>query len=515
MINREAYDHFSSMKLLPLLIAPLIAIFLLGCQHFGTSSSAWVVDSEAEWLAHKADAGAIDFSAGVAHPTSGTAFYRSQLKRFPEKVAAARLTVQQSPKWLNWEHSDPIGPDNLGDAPVFLALGPDDYWMFGRYDTRNMPEGESGAPATLEGFDIPLKTTVWANQFDAPGGLKPGKGGYHAWQSRDMVNWVHHGPVTEHFSRWVTSAEYIDGKAYIYYDFPNDQDPHLYIDADLTDGEPGQNMGLAFKDPSDGSDCAVIRGLDGKFYMVSEDWSPINARKHSWDSPLASLAVSEDGKGGFKLLDPPVDHRTEPTGEFAEFQHPHWTREDPENFTSDMSRYEIHEPEQDAFGDWAAISIGGQYYLFGDFHPAGTTERSEMSVAMFTSSDLQAPFEYFYEIGQGHPDPEIGFAEGKFYLMTQTEHDYVSPGPWVETVEARVGADTDNDGEIDVWTDWQEIKERYEYVEGFAKQVERIPAALALDDLPEAYGFAFELRLTDSTENISEPTLDRVTLEFK
>lgn len=31
--------------------------------------------------------------------------------------------------------------------------------------------------------------------------------------------------------------------------------------------------------------------------------------------------------------------------------------------------------------------------------------------------------------------------------------DYVSPGPWVETVEARVGVDTDNDEKIDKWTD--------------------------------------------------------------
>lgn len=58
-----------------------------------------------------------------------------------------------------------------------------------------------------EGFDVPLRTTPDPKQFDAPGGLKKSKGGYHAWQSRDMVNWIHHGPVTEGFSRWVTTAE--------------------------------------------------------------------------------------------------------------------------------------------------------------------------------------------------------------------------------------------------------------------------------------------------------------------
>ena len=57
----------------------------------------------------------------------------------------------------------------------------------------------------------------------------------------------------------MTSAEFADGKTYIYHDFPNDQDPHLVIDSDLTDGKPGKDMGMAFKDPTDGSDCAISR----------------------------------------------------------------------------------------------------------------------------------------------------------------------------------------------------------------------------------------------------------------
>ena len=48
-------------------------------------------------------------------------------------------------------------------------------------------------------------------------------------------------------------------------------------------------------------------------------------------------------------------------------------------------------------------------------------------------------------VGKGHPDPGIMFAEGQFYLVTQTPKDFVSPGPWVETVEVRVGVDTNND----------------------------------------------------------------------
>ena len=56
------------------------------------------------------------------------------------------------------------------------------------------------------------------------------------------------------FAKWVTTAEQVDGKTFIYYDFPNDQDPHLFIDEDLTDGKPGKNMGSPSTILSDGSD---------------------------------------------------------------------------------------------------------------------------------------------------------------------------------------------------------------------------------------------------------------------
>ena len=74
--------------------------------------------------------------------------------------------------------------------------------------------------------------------------------------------------------------------------------------------------------------------------------------------------------------------------------------------------------------------------------------------------------------------------------------------------------DENNDGEIDTWSDWQEVKERYDYIEGFAKQIKRIPAALDLSDLPPGYGFGFEIRLENTTQNTSKPILDRITLTF-
>lgn len=452
----------------------------------------------------------LDFKDGMAVPNAKESGFASTLKTFSEKTSAKSLLIEQSPVWKNWNPGPNIGPSNLGDAPVMLSLGPDNYWMFGLYKS-GKPDF-SAEPATLEGFDIELKTTPFPNQFDAPGGLKKSKGGYHAWQSKDMVNWVHHGPIAERFSRWMTSAEFVDGKAYFYYDFPNDQDPHLYIDEDLTDGEPGKNMGLTFKDPSDGSDAGFIRDLEGNFHVIYEDWSPINASKRAWDSPLAGHAVSKDGTGDFKILAPAIDHRTTPTGKTATYRHPHWAKEDPENFKTNIATYEIHEPEQPAYGDWATIAIGGQYYLFGDYDAAGS---HKMSVAWFTSPSLDQPFEFCGNIGNGHPDPDIMFAEGKFYLATQQKTDFTSPGPWVEKVEARVGVDTTNDGKIDKWSDWQEVKETYDHIPGFAKQIAKTPAALDLSELPEGYGFRIELKMADTTENDSVPIIDKLTLSFE
>jgi hypothetical protein len=487
--------------------------------------NVWVVDSESDWQSAVADQSNLDLKDGLATPTAQAATFRSTLKTFATKRSATSITIDQSPVWHNWQPIPDLGPSNLGDAPVMLSLGPDNYWMFGRYGGAKNFKGED---ATLDGFDIPLKTTPWPNQYKAPGGLKPGQGGYHAWQSKDMVNWVHHGAVTESFSSWVTTAEFADGKLFIYYDYPNDQDPHLYIDEDLFDGIPGKNMGIAFADPSHGSDCTFIRDLEGKFHVIYEDWSPIDASKHSWDSPLAGHAVSADGIGDFMIVEPAVDERTKPTGQFAEYPHPHWHATLPEKFPAKeagedvpahrikkgqkraFGKYEIHEPEQNAYGDWASICIGGQYYLFADYHPA----HDKIRVGWFTSSGLDTQFTFCGEIGRGHPDPDIMFAEGQFYLATQMKTDYVSPGPWVESVEVRVGVDTDNDGAIDQWTDWQPVKESYDYTPGFSKQVAKEPAALDLSELPAGHGFQFELKLTDTTENASKPILDRVSLTF-
>jgi hypothetical protein len=474
----------------------------------------WVIESQADWEANTESQSGLEFQDGMAVPTAPSATIRSKIKAFDQKQTPRSLVVSQSPVWDNWQAVPKVVPPNMGDAPVALTKGPKDYWIFGLYGDKKPSKDFAPKEAKLEGFDVPLQTTQWPNQFNAPGGLNKSLGGYHAWQSRDMVHWVHHGPVAEKRTRWMTTAEFVDGKAYLYYDFPNDADPHLIIDEDLTDGKPGKDMGLVFKDPSHGSDCAVIRSLDGKFHMISEDWSPINAKEHAWDSPLASHAISPDGLGNFAMQAPPVDQRTKPTGKMGTFQHPHWTKEDPENYPSNVAEYEIHEPDQNAYGDWAAISIGGQYYLFADFEPAGAKSQRDMQIARFTSSDINKPFTFCGSFGKGHPDPDVLFAEGRFYLLNQTEQDFVSPGPWVERVEARVGVDTDKDGQINEWTPWQEIHEKYDYIPGFSKQIAKAPAALDLSKLPAGYGFQIELKTTETAENKVKPILDKLALSF-
>ena len=475
----------------------------------GEPSEPWQIGTQKQWVDARADGENITIQEGYVKAERDNAFFSSKLKKFNTKRSAQSIVFKQSDRWLNWTPVENIGPSNLGDAPVALAKGPNNYWMFGLYEQTKKTEDFKLKSASLPGFDIPLYTTPFEDQFDAQGG-KNKAFGYHAWQSRDMKHWVHHGQVTENFSRWVTTAEYVDGKTYFYYDYPNDQDPQLYIDGDLTDGVPGKDLGMAFRDPSDGSDIGVIRGEEGNFHIIYEDWSPINASTHGWDSPLAGHAASPTGIDGFEILSPVVDKRTTPTGEMRSYKHPHWLQHP--DWDTNVADYEVHQPEQDAFGDWAAIRIGEQYYLFADYNPAG---EEHMSVAWFTSPSLDEQFTFQGHIGRGHPDPDIMFAEGRFYLVTQTDTDYISPGPWVEQVEARAGVDTDNDEEIDQWTSWQHVNERYDYKEGFAKHVTREPAKLDLSGLEKGYGFKFEFRTAKETKNSIRPEMDSVTMEFE
>ncbi len=436
------------------------------------ADESWVVDSTESWKQATKSKKNIEIKNGVAVPTKPEASFKSTVKSYNEKKSANSIIFSQTSLWENWKEVPKVGPKDVNDAPVLVTVKDKDYWFLARHDKKDEATGKA----------IP---------------------GYHAWHSTDMENWTHYGPVTDHRSRWVTTAEYVDGAFYIYYDYPNDEDPHVFVDRDLTDGKLGEDMGMVFYDPSHGSDCAMIRDDDGQFHIIYENWSHIDAKHHSWDSPVAGHAVSPDGLSKFEILDYAVDDRTTPTGKFATFNHP---------FNPEIMRYEIHEPTQNAYGDWTALKVGQQYYLFCDYHPAN----DEIRIGRWTSDSLNNQFTWCGELGNGHPDPTIAFAEGQFYLIQQrAKTDFISPGPWVDGVEARVGVDTSGNGKTNQWTDWQVVEESYSQKEGFTRIVETAPAQIDLTTLPAGYGFQIEYRTQGVADQTALPKINAFTLSFQ
>ncbi|MDZ8120024.1 hypothetical protein [Pontiella agarivorans] len=462
------------LKSLPMV--GVIPLLMTGC----ATSETWTISSRNEWLDAASSTSRLEIVDAQAKSIATESQFTSAMKRFDKKRALESITFKQTTAWDNWKEVPNVGPEGTLDAVVLIPVKDGDYWLLARkYDTH---------PKRVQ-------ETLKHHTYDEMG--------YHAWHSTDMETWTHYGPVSGYRERWVTTAEYADGKFYIYYDNPNDQDPHLIIDSDLRDGKMGEDKGMVFADPSHGSDCAIFRDEDERFHLIYENWDPINAKEHSWDSPLAGHAVSPDGINDFKILPPAVDHRTNPTGKWGEYVH---------SSSETPLQYEIHEPEQNAYGDWTAIKVGGQYYLFCDYDPVG----EKIRIGRFTSDSLDKEFSFCGELGGGHPDPSIGFAEGRFYLLQQQgKVDFISPGPWVPGVEARAGVDTTGDGKVDQWSDWQEVKETYSQKPGFARIVETTPARLDLSSLPEGYGFCFEYRTVSAPDQNVNVVMDQISVTFK
>jgi hypothetical protein len=471
------------------------AVFLIAMQTALAKADSWVIDAEDDWAKSAAHTSGIKLGAGFATPEAAKGTFKSKVHTFAKPTQAKEIVFNQSPVWDNWTQIDDITPPGLGNAYVFLPVAPGDYYVLAtKKSTAPIPKGLSKAEKKAH------------RKKHIPKGEK----GYHAWHSADLKEWKHLGQVC--WSNWVTTAEYFDGKFYIYYDEPNDQDPHLIVDNDLHDGIPGKDYGEVFADPTHGSDCGIFRDEDGTFHMIYEDWSPINARQNAWDSPLAGRVSSKDGIHGFTFGEHPavVDHRTKPTGKMGTYEHSSM------GVVNDGKplEYEIHEPKQSAYGDWTVIKVGKNYHLFCDFDSADHTK--SMRMGRFHGDDLNKEFTWSGEIGEGfHPDPSVGFAEGKFYVVMQQKTDFVSPGPWVDGVEAKVGVDVTGDGKIDQWTGWKRVKEAYSQKPGFARIVDVDPARIDLSGLPKGLGFQFEFRTTQLGESSIQPIMDRVELQFE
>lgn len=454
-LNCNYKVHYQTMGI-------LILLFMNSCTL--SKENTWEIKTEKEWIESKKMAINIQFNPS-ANSTSFESQYSSKLIKLNGKQQLNKLTLKQGPAWNNWTKIPKIGPKEMDNAPVFISPKEGEYYLLARFwplDHGNKKWDENGR-ITNDPRELSEK-------------------GYHAWFSSDMKTWEHCGPVSGYRERWVTTAEYKDGQFYIYYDNPNDEDPHLIIDDNLKDGIMGKDYGMVFNDPSHGSDCAVLRDEDETWHFIYENWDPINAKTHAWDSPLAGHAVSGNGIDNWSIKQAIVDERTIPTGTFAEYVH---------GTTKQSYRFQIHTPKQNVFGDWTSIKVGKQYYLFSDYDPAHTS----IKIGCFTGTDLNQQFEFIGEFGKGHPDPTIGFAKGNFYLITKNgNYDYISSGPWLNGIEVRIGIDTNGDDQINYWTEWQKTKESYSRKDGFARIIDVTPASIELKHTPKAYGFCFEYR---------------------
>ena len=405
------------------------------------ATSGWTIETQEQWVAAASNSQQFTIENGRAAPTTQNAVFESRVQLFEKKQKFTKFTMKQTENWgmAKWTDAGKVAPDNKRDAAVFISPKEGEYYYL------NSPYGGTN---------------------------------YHVYHSTDMENWTSYGDVIG--KNWVTSAEYADGKFYIYYDNPNDEDPHLITFTDLKTGAGRTDHGKVLDSPSSGSDMAAFRDKTGTFHIIYEDWSAIDAQAHSWDSQYAGHTSSPDGINGFTAHEHTavIDNRGNPTGAIGTYTHPH----------TGAKTYQVHDGSLDAYGDYEMIQIGDTYYLFCDYHPEGEA----IGLGYWMSKDLYGKFEWGGVIRTGlHPDPAVGFANGKFYMFVQDLDDMTSSGPWVDGIKCQVGVDTDGDGEADVWTEWQEIVETYARLEGFAKIFELDPAEIDLSDLPEGYGIQF------------------------
>jgi hypothetical protein len=111
----------------------LVFVVLLVGRARGQNHNDWLVDSTKQWQEAEKENGNLTFADGLATPTADVSRYRSVTYAFEKKRSAKSIVIEQSPRWHNWNAVSNIGPSNLEDAPVLLTVGPDNYWMFGRY----------------------------------------------------------------------------------------------------------------------------------------------------------------------------------------------------------------------------------------------------------------------------------------------------------------------------------------------------------------------------------------------
>ena len=172
-----------------------------------------------------------------------TATVRTKLGKFDAKRSATTLTITQSPIWQNWIPIENLGPSNLRDAPVLADDGDRTTTgcsaataaenRAGRKARRRPPQPAvraprlppwmaSTCPAPDDSVSEPVQCSrrTQARQGRIPRLAEPRHDQLGAPRSGDRRDSRNGSPA----------RSMIDGVAHIYYDFPNDQDPHVYVD---------------------------------------------------------------------------------------------------------------------------------------------------------------------------------------------------------------------------------------------------------------------------------------------
>ena len=108
----------------------LVATLLVGIE---VQAADWTIDSADDWTKNIKSAEGATVADGSVSPKAKTATIATKVHASDVKRSAKSLVVTQSAIWQNWNPIENLGPVNLADAPVLLTVGPDNYWMFGRY----------------------------------------------------------------------------------------------------------------------------------------------------------------------------------------------------------------------------------------------------------------------------------------------------------------------------------------------------------------------------------------------
>ena len=458
--------------------------------------SNWNIDTVDEWgIAIDRDNSNYLVSDGFAISSANNSVFQSRVQSFETKQTFQDMLIQQSKEWnaIKWtDTNDDISP-GANNAMVFVTPGEDDYIVIDRIN-----------------------------------------GQYFIYHSTDLVDWERKGVIGAGY-RWVTTAEYHDGRLFIYHDDENDHDPSLvtvdyvagsgeFFDANGVLTGPSDTIavtdyGVVLDKPeitvdgtvyqlAGGSDNAIFRDpADGQFHMIYENWSHQNAQRFSWDSNIASQSISADGINGFIF-----DEATRPFDVRGNLITQDQAT-DPHSFTQiggtvtpltvngidyfvgfHPNRLHLFQltDQLHGWGDHSMVKVGETYYLFVD----DDSPTEGIGLGYWYGTSLSEPLTYGGRLLDNvHPDPDIGFAEGTFQLLVQgRDNDLRSFGPWTPGIEAQAGVDTDGDGTADVWTEWQTVAEQYSRVSGFAKAVDLEEARMDLSSLPDGYGIAFRLR---------------------